>query len=712
MERQGGLPPEALPEMNAGTDPEERGDYMDIQDIKRYSDEILEAMTERDGSGRGYVCPVCGSGSGKHGTGLLPVKGKPGYYHCFAAGCPFEHGDILELIGKTYHLADTAQQIEKAGQLLHMDFTDKNQWFNKGNGSRNSGESDKNMVQNNDNLTDDKNNGFNQEILKEQAEIKAFMESAAAALPGAEKALQYLQRRGISRETAARFRLGYVSRYGDGMNTAGIIIPTGEYSYTVRSITTNDSSRKVRKKKAGDKAGIFGIGIMKNPPPLAFIVEGEFDKLAVNEAGFPAIATGGGTSKREMVEQIKAGGIPPTIFYIIPDNDRRQDGSPDYEKGIKAGQDLLAMLKAAGIRAELVDILGGNWPEQHKDCNDFLQADREAFTNFLTQQRLAMEEKELGRVSGYMQDFVKQIAGNTPPIPTGYIALDNLLEGGLHPGLIVIGAISSLGKTTFTLNVADLLAMAGKDVLFYSLEMSRFELISKIISRRTALTCLRTGETLFKAKTNLGVSDFKRWTGYSKAEKELLQTCMNDFTLHAAQNLYIREGLQDIGTEQIRRDIQKHLLLTGRRPTVIIDYLQIMKTPDIHMTDKQKTDSNVTELKRISRDYNTAIIGISSFNRDSYTQPVTMSSFKESGSVEYSSDVLLALQYQGMDYMARETEKDRTQRIRDIFKENEQNARQGKAIPIQCKILKNRSGGKGDCIFDYFPMFNLYLEHA
>ena len=50
------------------------------------------------------------------------------------------------------------------------------------------------------------------------------------------------------------------------------------------------------------------------------------------------------------------------------------------------------------------------------------------------------------------------------------------------------------------------------------------------------------------------------------------------------------------------------------------------------------------ELKRLSRDYKLPLIGISSFNRDSYTEAVSMKSFKESGAIEYSSDVLMGLQ--------------------------------------------------------------------
>ena len=47
---------------------------------------------ERDGSGKGFVCPVCGSGSGKHGTGLTRWKNNPNHWHCWKCG---EGGDII-----------------------------------------------------------------------------------------------------------------------------------------------------------------------------------------------------------------------------------------------------------------------------------------------------------------------------------------------------------------------------------------------------------------------------------------------------------------------------------------------------------------------------------------------------------------------------------------------------------------------------------------
>ena len=77
----------------------------------------------------------------------------------------------------------------------------------------------------------------------------------------------------------------------------------------------------------------------------------------------------------------------------------------------------------------------------------------------------------------YLQEFTNGIADsvNTPYIPTGFSNLDKILEGGLYEGLYIVGAISSLGKTTLITQIADQIAEAGEDVLIFSLEMARSE---------------------------------------------------------------------------------------------------------------------------------------------------------------------------------------------------------------------------------------------
>ena len=89
-----------------------------------------------------------------------------------------------------------------------------------------------------------------------------------------------------------------------------------------------------------------------------------------------------------------------------------------------------------------------------------------------------------------------------------------------------------------------------------------------------------------------------------------------------------------------------------------------------------------------------------------------MASFKESGAVEYSSDVLIALQYGGMDWKEGETDKDRNKRIRDLMKEVIEHGKAGKPQSIQVKVLKNRNGSKGDTFIDFYPMFNYFTEQG
>lgn len=175
-----------------------------------------------------------------------------------------------------------------------------------------------------------------------------------------------------------------------------------------------------------------------------------------------------------------------------------------------------------------------------------------------------------------------------------------------------------------------------------------------------------------------------------------------------AKHIYIVEGVGDVGVKEIRQRVERHVKITGRRPVVLIDYLQIMAPADVRATDKQNTDKAVLELKRLSRDLGIPVIGISSLNRDNYTEPISMKAFKESGAIEYSSDVLIGLQYMGMDYAEGEGKDARERRIRELIQQNFAAARDGMPQKIQLKILKNRNGGKGDSLFDFYPMFNYF----
>ena len=295
---------------------------------------------------------------------------------------------------------------------------------------------------------------------------------------------------------------------------------------------------------------------------------------------------------------------------------------------------------------------------------------------------------------------------NTPAISTGFNNLDKLLDGGLYEGLYIIGAISSLGKTTFALQIVDQLAQQGQDVIIFSLEMSRHELIAKSISRHTYLTAENNAD----AKTTRGIIAGERWKNYSDTEKKLINNALTSYRAYA-QHIFIHEGIGDIGIKEIAEKVKEHIGITGNKPVILIDYLQILAPYDLRASDKQNTDKATLELKRLSRDFKIPVIGISSFNRENYTAPVNNASFKESGAIEYSADVLIGLQYDGMDYQDGEADGARQKRIRGLIRDMEQKAKAGEAQTLQAKILKYRNGSKGQALFSFYAMFNCFKEY-
>lgn len=329
-------------------------------------------------------------------------------------------------------------------------------------------------------------------------------------------------------------------------------------------------------------------------------------------------------------------------------------------------------------------------------------------------------EYEASSAAGMIDAFGEYLesAANTPAIPTGFPGLDTHLDGGLYEGLYVIGAISSLGKTTFALQIIDQIARSGRDCIVFSLEMSRFELMAKSISRATYQ---QNGKRL--AKTTRGILARQRWANYNAAELRAIASAVKSYAEGAARHTWIKEGIGDIGAAQVRGEVAKHITMTGRRPVVLIDYLQILAPADVRASDKQNTDKAVLELKRLSRDLKVPVIAISSFNRDNYSAPVNTASFKESGAIEYSADVLIGLQYHGMDRQQKGVSKngrpvyegdndpERLARIADLMRENEKAAAAGGAVAIDVKILKNRNGAKGTAEpMTFVPMFNYFAE--
>ena len=492
----------------------------------------------------------------------------------------------------------------------------------------------------------------------------------------------YFAKRGIGKHTADLFRLGYDKKTGFA------VIPTSDGAYVSRNVDPN-CKQGDRYRKSSGEAHVFNHACISSDRPI-FVVEGEFDALSMAEAGQEAIALGSATNKGKLFSLLEKQRPKHPLILALDQDDA----------GIKASAEILIELEAKGIKAIDPKIYG-----EYKDANEFLMADRNGFieavkTALKAAESLAGAEREAyekNSAKSHILAFLDGIAesANTSAITTWFKELDAALGGGLYEGLYVIGALSSLGKTTFTLQIADQIAQQGYDVLFISLEMARTELMAKSISRLTYMF------DEAHAKTARGITDGKRYFadedgygGYSDEEKQHIKNCVMEYEKYA-QHLYFMEGIGTISANDVRQMVEKHKRITGKAPVVMVDYLQLLAPNNPRATDKQTADQSVMILKQISRDYKVPVIAISSLNRNSYKDPIEMKSFKESGGIEYSSDVLIGLQPTGIG------ESD--------FDVDEYKRRDPRGVDVV--ILKNRNGSTGEKVtFEYKPAYNHFEE--
>lgn len=658
----------------------------DLDRIKQRLREELEPSKQRGF----YFCPLCGSGKGSKGTAAFSIEKDGIHGKCFSCGF---YGDIFDL-----QAARTGTELQEATRAMI-------EKYEPGTAHRTSAAEDFRSV------------SASIKPATAPAPVEAppkadFSGEAARAheeLSGS-SGEKYLQERGFTAQTLERFKLGFEQNHyfaGRG-NYPAIVIP---YDPTGHYIAWRAITEKHFDKPNTDKAGeepVFNAGALYSGSPV-FVVESQLCAISIEQEGGRAVAIGG-KGARKLIKQLEKK-APAGLLILSLDND---------EPGQAGQRELAAMLEEKGFTFIEANIAG-----TAKDPNELLQHGKpgelrqsiESAPRSVEEAREKAERERLEQyqgksASGAIEGFFDEIerSKSSPAIETGFRGLDSLLDGGLYPGLYIIGAITSLGKTTFTLQVADNIAAAGHDVLFFSLEMAQRELIAKSLSR---LTFELSGKSSSMSKTTLGILSGKRWSGYQESEVKLIAEAAERYKATSGARIWFHEGVGNIGVEQIREAVEAHIRTTGRTPVVVIDYLQILAPADVRASDKQNTDKAVLELKRLSRDKGIPVFGISSLNRDNYLNPINNAAFKESGAIEYSSDVLIGLQFEGMDYQEGEADKAREKRIRELIKTQQNKGNQGGAEDIELKILKFRNGRKGTSLrLNYYPFFNFYQEKS
>ena len=271
---------------------------------------------------------------------------------------------------------------------------------------------------------------------------------------------------------------------------------------------------------------------------------------------------------------------------------------------------------------------------------------------------------------------------------TGFSNIDSHVS--FYPGLYVLGAISSLGKTTFIHQMADQLVKAGEHVLFFSLEQTCLELVTKGVSRLMAQKNINTAVSAIDIRR--GVEN----EAILKATEEYASFTQHEIILEC--NFETKIG-------NIISTVEDYIQETSVFPVVIVDYLQVICPSDPRQQTKDAVDSHVRALKKLQKDHDLVIIVVSSLNRQNYLTPVDYESFKESGGIEYTADVIWGLQLSVIndDIFNKEAKlKQKREKVKAAKRASPRN--------IEFVCLKNRYGESNySCNFKYYAQFDYFI---
>nr|YP_010277080.1 replication helicase subunit [Thalassionema frauenfeldii]UHY40603.1 replication helicase subunit [Thalassionema frauenfeldii]UHY40991.1 replication helicase subunit [Thalassionema frauenfeldii] len=214
-----------------------------------------------------------------------------------------------------------------------------------------------------------------------------------------------------------------------------------------------------------------------------------------------------------------------------------------------------------------------------------------------------------------------------PGLASGFYSLDSFTQGFQNSDLIIIAGRPSIGKTAFALSIIlNVLNSSKLPVLIFSLEMSKKQIIYRLLSMETNISQLRLRSgKLYK-------------TDWIKLNKILKIFSKIPLFIDDTSNLSIY-------------DIRSKIKLINSRyqkiGLVVVDYLQLMQSVESKNENRVQELAKITRsLKNIANDFNLPVIALSQLSRSIETRsdkkPI-LSDLRESGSIEQDADLVLML---------------------------------------------------------------------
>ncbi len=251
-----------------------------------------------------------------------------------------------------------------------------------------------------------------------------------------------------------------------------------------------------------------------------------------------------------------------------------------------------------------------------------------------------------------LQRSGKSITG----VPSGFVDLDRLTSGFQPSELVIVAARPSMGKTAFCLNVATHAAVEGQGVAIFSLEMSRDQLVQRMLTAEARVDSQRVRQG------GLRDADF---TNLARAAG-VLQSC--PVWIDDTPSLSLLEMRSKARRLKAENDIK----------LVVVDYLQLMRSPEYAENRVQEISDISRSLKALARELAVPVVALSQLSRASEQRggerrPI-LSDLRDSGAIEQDADLVLFIH-------------------RPEYYDREDESKKGLA---DIMLAKNRNGPTGD----------------
>ena len=341
-----------------------------IADIKSRWQELLP----HDKSGKGAICPNCGAGSGKHGTGISPVK------NSFELKC-FSCGESHDVIGwiclqNGWNITtDFIKAVEFCANQLNIPLDDlcKAEPQIAHNASETHEKVSKNAVQlKNDKSTIHPKNAPKIDFKTPSRDLLNYYKECNARLDQTD----YWVKRGLSRETCDHFLVGFDpqwrhSRWASNAKISPrLIVPISTSSYLARDVRSASElktqfERDKLKVKDGPINSVFNPDAIDSD--IVFVVEGEIDAMSIYDVGFHnVVALGSIAYVNKFLDLVSNAVKRPHSVIISLDNEQKRPV-------IAAKKKLIDALAKLGVNS----LDGSDLSGDCKDPNELLIVDRQ-----------------------------------------------------------------------------------------------------------------------------------------------------------------------------------------------------------------------------------------------------------------------------------------------------------------------------------------------